>query len=146
LLTGEPLPERMPLCFVDARRGRAVRQAKWAPPGGIACDIAVCAADAVRLAESPSPIAPRPEPVSRLTGAQPRTAKFPPPPVSAPQPQVSGKRSSGKQTYQLAVLSYRPACLSGDGGRGQRRERTFQWPGRGYYQVRSAGAWSLSAT
>ncbi|WP_157953302.1 hypothetical protein [Streptomyces sp. MH60] len=23
---------------------------------------------------------------------------------------------------------------------------TFQWPGRGYYQVRSAGAWSLSAT
>jgi hypothetical protein len=29
---------------------------------------------------------------------------------------------------------------------GRAGEYTFQWPGRGYYQVRSAGAWSLSAT
>ncbi|MFD6274947.1 hypothetical protein ACFWFI_05140 [Streptomyces sp. NPDC060209] len=261
LLTDEPLPERMPLCFFDARHGRAVRQASWAPPGGIARDIAVCAADAVRLAESPAPIAPRPEPTSKLPGAQPRTAKYPTTtPVSAPQLQVSGKGSSGEQTHQLAMPSYRPALmvfstnapgrvdlrfegrkgrssrlyrLTGDGaaliariplpeakkavafrvfaaggreawtatpaplrevprfhdeingtgsdvvhyrgepgpgvlryegpsvielealdGRlayrvmvvaGSSGERTFQWPGRGYYQVRSAGAWSLSA-
>lgn len=261
LLTDGPLPERMPLCFFDARHGRAVRQVRWAPPGGIARDIAVCAADAVRLAENPSPIAPRPEAVSRLPGAQPRTAKFPKTtPVSAPQPQVSGKGSSGAQTHQLAMPSYRPALmvfstnerarvnlrfedkkgrssllyrLSGDGtpviariplpeakkavafrvfaagGReawtatpaplrevprfhgeingtgsdvvhyrgepgpgvlryegpsviqlealddrlayratlaeGSAGEHTFQWPGRGYYQVRSAGAWRLSA-
>ncbi|MFE4755048.1 hypothetical protein ACFRIB_33090 [Streptomyces mirabilis] len=112
LLTDGPLPERMPLCFFDARHGRAVRQVRWAPPGGIARDIAVCAADAVRLAENPSPIAPRPEAVSRLPGAQPRTAKFPKTtPVSAPQPQVSGKGSSGAQTHQLAMPSYRPALM-----------------------------------
>ncbi|MGW7427799.1 hypothetical protein ACWGJB_49190 [Streptomyces sp. NPDC054813] len=29
---------------------------------------------------------------------------------------------------------------------GRAGEHTFQWPGSGYYQVRSAGAWSLSAT
>lgn len=261
LLTDEPLPERMPFCFFDARHGRAVRQARWAPPGGIARDIDVCAADAVRLTESPSPVVPQSEPVSALPGAQPRTAKFPPmAPLSDPQPQVSGKGSSGEQTHRLAMPSYRPALmvfstnergrvnlrfedrkgrsswlyrLTGDGapliariplpeakkavafrvfaaggreawtvtsaplrdvprfydeingtgsdvvhyrgepgpgvlryegpsviqlealdGRlayrvtvaeGSSGERTFQWPGRGYYQVRSAGAWSLSA-
>ncbi|MFF2167244.1 hypothetical protein ACFVWP_42215 [Streptomyces sp. NPDC058175] len=261
LLAGESLPERMPLCFFDARHGRAVRQVRWAPPGGNARNIAVCAADAVRLAESPGPITPRPEPGSRLPGAQSRTAKFPTTTlVSAPQPQVSGTGSSGDQTHQLAMPSYRPALmvfstnerapvnlrfegrkgrssrlyrLSGDGtpvvariplpeakkavafrvfasgGRetwtataapmrvaprfhdeingtgsdvvhyrgdpgpgvlryegpsviqvealderlayrvtvaeGRSGELTFRWPGRGYYQVRSAGAWSLSA-
>ncbi|MER5385152.1 hypothetical protein ABT040_33585 [Streptomyces sp. NPDC002688] len=262
LLAGEPLPELMPLCFFDARHGRAVRQAKWAPSGGVARDIAVCAADAVRLAESPSPIAPRPEPVSGLPGTQPRTARFPTAmSVSAPQSQVSGTGSSGEQTHQLAMPSYRPALmvfsanergrvnlrfedrkgrssrlyrLTGDGApviariplpeakkavafrvfavggheawtatpaplrevprfhdeingtgsdvvhyrgdpgpgvlryegpsviqlealddrlacrvtvtEGSAGERTFEWPGRGYYQVRSAGSWSLSAT
>ncbi|MGW3661923.1 hypothetical protein [Streptomyces sp. NPDC005141] len=29
---------------------------------------------------------------------------------------------------------------------GSAREQMFQWPGPGYYQVRSAGAWSLAAT
>lgn len=28
---------------------------------------------------------------------------------------------------------------------GRAGEHTFRWPGRGYYQVRSAGAWTLSA-
>ncbi|MFD3590422.1 hypothetical protein [Streptomyces sp. NPDC058683] len=260
LLAGGPLPERMPLCFFDARHGRAVRQVRWVPPGGIARDIAVCSADAVRLAESPSLIAPRPEPVSRFSGAQPRTVKFPrTTPVSVPQERVSGKGSSGEQMQQLAMPSYRPALmvfstnerapvdlrfedrkgrssrlyrLAGDGSavtariplpeakgavafrvfaaggretwtaapaplrevprfhdeingtgsdvvhyrgepvpgvlryqgpsviqlealddrlayrvtvaKGSSGEHTFQWPGRGYYQVRSAGAWSLS--
>ncbi|MEU4154562.1 hypothetical protein [Streptomyces sp. NPDC026659] len=114
LLADRPLPERMPLCFFDARHGRAVRQVRWAPPQGIARDIAVCAADMVRLAEDPSPITPRPVPVpvSRLSGAQPRTAEFPrTTPVSAPQPQVSGKGSSDAQTHQLAMPSYRPALM-----------------------------------
>ncbi|MEV0281123.1 hypothetical protein AB0I22_32710 [Streptomyces sp. NPDC050610] len=262
LLVGGPLPERMPLCFFDARHGRAVRQIRWAPPGGIARDIAVCAADGVRLAESPIPMAPRPEPAGRLSGAQPTPAKFPTTtPVSAPQPQISGEGSSGAQALQLAMPSYRPALmvfstserarvnlrfedttgrssrlyrLSGDrtrviarvplpeakkavafrvfaaGGQelwaaalaplrevprfhgeingtgsdvvhyrgepgpgvlryegpsmiqlealddrlayrvtvaeGNAGEHSFQWPGRGYYQVRSAAAWSLSAT
>ncbi|MFC4503635.1 MULTISPECIES: hypothetical protein [Streptomyces] len=259
LLAGEPLPERMPLCFFDARHGRAARQVRWAPPGGIARNIAVCAADAVRLAESPSPLTPRPD-AAMLRPAQPRRAKFPTTTsASTPQPQVSGKGSSGEQTHQLAMPSYRPALmvfstdarerinlrfestkgrssrlyrLSGDGtpvvariplpegkkavafrvfaagGReawtataaplrevrrfhdeingtgsdvvhyrgepgpgalryegpsviqlealddrlaywvtvaeGSAGEHTFQWPGSGYYQVRSAGAWSLS--
>ena len=116
LLTDEPLPERMPFCFFDTRHGRAVRQARWAPPGGIARDIAVCAADAVRLTESPSPspslVAPRPEPVSKLPFTQPRTATFPTTaPLSAPQPQVSGKGSSGELTHQLALPSYRPVLM-----------------------------------
>ncbi|MFI8789505.1 hypothetical protein [Streptomyces sp. NPDC055105] len=37
-------------------------------------------------------------------------------------------------------LAYRVTVAEGSFG-----ELTFQWPGRGYYQVRSAGAWSLSA-
>ncbi|MET7892250.1 MULTISPECIES: hypothetical protein [Streptomyces] len=37
-------------------------------------------------------------------------------------------------------LAYRVTVAEGSAG-----EHTFQWPGRGYYQVRSAGAWSLSA-
>jgi hypothetical protein len=33
LIAGRPLPERMPLCFFDARHGRAARHVSWAPPG-----------------------------------------------------------------------------------------------------------------
>ncbi|MFB6958215.1 hypothetical protein ACFCYB_14490 [Streptomyces sp. NPDC056309] len=261
LLAGRSLPEHMPLCFFDAGHGQAAQQVSWAPPGGVARNIAVCAADAVRLTESPSPITPQPGPSSRAR-AQPREAK----PrtttsVRAPQPHVSGKGGSGEQTHQLAMPSYRPAVmvfstngqarlhlrfegkkgrssrlyrLSGDGtpitariplpernktiafrvfaagdreawtataaplrevprfhdeingtgsdvvhyrgepgpgvlqyagpsliqlealddrlaywvtvAEGRAGEHTFQWPGRGYYQVRSAGGWSLSAT
>ncbi|MGW7071744.1 hypothetical protein ACWGII_23010 [Streptomyces sp. NPDC054855] len=261
LLADEPLPEQMPLCFFDARHGRAVRQVRWTPPGGSARNIAVCAADAVRLAEGFSSTTQRTKPGNRLPDAQSRTAKFPTTTaMSAPQPQLSGTGSSGEQTHQLAMPSYRPVLmvfstnerapvhlrfegrmgrssrlyrLSGDGspvvariplpeakkavafrvfasggreawtataaplreahrfhdeingtgsdvvhyrgdagpgvlryegpsvvqlealdGRLAYRETvaegkfgklTFQWPGRGYYQVRSAGAWSLSA-
>ncbi|WP_159054745.1 hypothetical protein [Streptomyces dysideae] len=288
LIAGQPLPERMPLCFFDARHGRAARHVSWAPPGGAARTIAVCAADAVRLTENPSPRTPRqpgsrvrtlpadavrlpenpspstprqPGPDSRVR-TQPREAKpRPTTPTPVSQPQVSGKGGSGEQTYQLKMPSYRPAVmvfstngqtrvhlrfegrkgrssrlyrLSGDGtpitariplpegskaiafrvfadgdrekwtataaplrevprfhdeingtgsdvvhyrgepgpgvlhyagpsliqlealndrlaywvtvSEGRAGKHTFQWPGRGYYQVRSAGAWSLSAT
>jgi hypothetical protein len=37
-------------------------------------------------------------------------------------------------------LAYRVTVAEGSAA-----EHTFQWPGRGYYQVRSAGAWRLSA-
>jgi hypothetical protein len=261
LLAGRRPPEHMSLCFFDARHGQAGKQVSWAPPGGVARNIAVCAADAVRLAESRSPVTPQPGQESRVR-VQPRESKpRKTPPVRAPQPQVSGKGGSGEQTYQLAMPSYRPAVmvfstngqtrvhlrfegrkgrssrlyrLSGDGtpitariplpegnkviafrvfaagdreawtataaplrevprfhdeingtgsdvvhyrgepgpgalhyagpsliqlealddrlayavtvAEGRAGEHTFQWPGRGYYQVRSAGAWSLSAT
>ncbi|MEU7044437.1 hypothetical protein AB0A77_25720 [Streptomyces varsoviensis] len=136
LLADEPLPERMPSCFFDDRHGRAVRLVRWAPPGGTARDIAVCAADAVRLAEppltspSPSPgpglgarpasgpgrIAPRPAPESGnkplLSGVRAPAAKLPEAaPLSAPQPQVSGEGSSGAVTHRLAMPTYRPALM-----------------------------------
>ncbi len=263
LIAGRPLPDHMPLCFFDARHGRAARKVSWAPPEGAARSIAVCAADAARLAKNPSPSTPRqPGPGSRVR-TQPREAKpRPTTPTRVPQPQVSGKGGSGEQTHQLKMPSYRPAVmvfstngharvhlrfeggrkgrssrlyrLSGDGTpitariplpegnkaiafrvfaagereawtataaplrevprfhdeingtgsdvvhyrgepgpgvlhyagpsliqlealddrlaywvtvtEGRAGEHTFKWPGRGYYQVRSAGAWSLSAT
>jgi hypothetical protein len=261
LLAGRPLPEHMPLCYFDARHGRAAQQVSWVPPGGVAHNIAVCAADAVRLAGSPGPVTARPDPGNgvrraRPGGAKPRTTA----PLRSPQPQVSGKGGSGEQTHQLKMPTYRPAVmvfstngqsrvhlrfeggkgrssrlyrLSGDGTpitariplpegnktiafrvfaagdreawtataaplrevprfhdeihgtgsdvvhhrgepgpgvlhyagpsliqlealddrlaywvtmvEGRAGQHTFQWPGRGYYQVRSAGAWSLSA-
>ncbi|MET8137600.1 hypothetical protein [Streptomyces sp. NPDC005251] len=36
-------------------------------------------------------------------------------------------------------LAHRVTVAEGSAG-----EHTFQWPGRGSYQVRSAGAWNLS--
>lgn len=55
-LAGEPLPERLALCFFGPRHGRAVRQVRWAPEGGVERLVAVCAADAVRLADGQRPI------------------------------------------------------------------------------------------
>ncbi|MFR9793964.1 hypothetical protein ACL07V_35860 [Streptomyces sp. MB22_4] len=263
LVAGRPLPERMPLCFFDARHGRATRQVGWAPPGGAARSIAVCAADAVRLTENPSPGTPRQPGAGSGVRTRPRDATpRPTTRTSVSPPQVGGKVGSGEQTHRLKMPSYRPAVmvfstdgrsrvhlriegsrkgrssrlyrLSGDGtpftariplpegnktisfrvfGAGEQEswtataaplrevprfhddidgtgsdvvhyrgepgpgvlryagsslirlealddrlaywatviegragEHTFQWPGRGYYQVRSAGAWSLSAT
>jgi hypothetical protein len=48
---GLPLPRRLPLCFFDARHGRAVRELSWAPTNGAARNVAVCAACGVRLGE-----------------------------------------------------------------------------------------------
>lgn len=112
LIAGRPLPERMPLCFFDARHGRAARQVSWAPPGGVARTIAVCAADAVRLTEDSSPSAPRQlVPGSRVRtqsrGVEPR----PTTPASVPQPQVGGGEDSGQQLHRLKMPSYRPAVM-----------------------------------
>ncbi|MFJ9041833.1 hypothetical protein ACIRF8_35365 [Streptomyces sp. NPDC102406] len=52
---------------------------------------------------------------------------------------------AGQNAIQLEALdnrlAYRVTVAEGRAG-----EHTFQWPGRGYYQVRSAGAWNLTAT
>ncbi|MEU6090734.1 hypothetical protein ABZ865_28785 [Streptomyces sp. NPDC047085] len=147
LLAGRPLPKRMPLCFFDARHGRATEQVSWAPPGGVVRNIAVCAADAVRLAEGSGTIIPGPEPVpDRITRgpspgtsgtgagpsgpgpgsgssgsngdstvrARPRRAK---PrwatPGTVPQAQVSGEGGGDQldQLHQLAMPPYHPAVL-----------------------------------
>ncbi|WP_405718587.1 hypothetical protein OG607_03460 [Streptomyces sp. NBC_01537] len=58
-LAGGPPPERLPLCFFDARHGRSTTHVSWAPDGGAPRNVAVCAADAVRIAEGREPITPR---------------------------------------------------------------------------------------
>jgi hypothetical protein len=45
---GLPLPRRLPLCFFDARHGRAVREVTWAPADGASRNVAVCAACGIR--------------------------------------------------------------------------------------------------
>ncbi|MFD5767469.1 hypothetical protein ACFWIN_16790 [Streptomyces sp. NPDC127049] len=71
-VAGLPRPPRLPLCFFDPRHGRSAEEVRWAPAGGTARTVAVCAADAVRLAEGRPPIesglrerSPDPRPVSR---------------------------------------------------------------------------------
>jgi hypothetical protein len=61
-LSGKPLPRRLPLCFFDPRHGPSASEHLWAPGGGAQRLIAVCAADAVRLAEGVGPIADAPVP------------------------------------------------------------------------------------
>ncbi|ANP49684.1 putative membrane protein YgcG [Streptomyces griseochromogenes] len=51
-----PLPERRPPCFFDPRHGPSVTDAAWAPPGGAAREVPVCAADATRLADGRDPV------------------------------------------------------------------------------------------
>lgn len=53
-------------------------------------------------------------------------------------------RYEGPSVIQVEALDDRLAyrVTVAEGGSG---ELTFRWPGRGYYQVRSAWAWSLSA-
>ncbi|MFI6875570.1 hypothetical protein ACIBL6_19220 [Streptomyces sp. NPDC050400] len=50
---------------------------------------------------------------------------------------------AGPNRIQLEALDgslvYRGSVIEGRAG-----EHAFQWPGRGYYQVRSSGAWNLS--
>ncbi|MDH6137008.1 hypothetical protein P3T37_006439 [Kitasatospora sp. MAA4] len=47
---GRPLPDRRPPCFFDPRHGPSTQDADWAPEGGAARTVPVCAADAQRLA------------------------------------------------------------------------------------------------
>jgi hypothetical protein len=55
LRDGEPLPERRDPCFFDPRHGPAMQDVGWTPPDGTARTIAVCAADARRLAGGEAP-------------------------------------------------------------------------------------------
>ncbi|WP_416978017.1 hypothetical protein [Streptomyces sp. T028] len=71
-LAGAPVPERLPLCFFDPRHGRSTARISWAPDGGAARDVAVCAADAVRIAESREPITPRRARAERSLRGSPR--------------------------------------------------------------------------
>lgn len=52
---GEPVPERRAPCFFDPRHGPSTEDAEWAPPGGAARTVPVCAADAVRLRDGLDP-------------------------------------------------------------------------------------------
>jgi hypothetical protein len=114
-LAGDPLPAQLPLCFFDARHGPSTTQLHWAPEDGAPRNIAVCAADAVRLAESREPIAPR----SRGSAvAQPRAAGGRATPAREPtrsgpkakaSREVSGK-GSGRQQVALPEAG-RPAVL-----------------------------------
>lgn len=53
---GRPVRRSPPPCFFDARHGPSVTEVPWAPPGGTARPIRVCAADAIRLRDSNAPI------------------------------------------------------------------------------------------
>ncbi len=53
---GRPLPERRAPCFFDPRHGPSTEDADWAPAGGAARTVPVCAADAVRLHEGKDPM------------------------------------------------------------------------------------------
>ena len=50
-----PLPDRRPPCFFDPRHGPSVQDTDWAPGGGAARTVPVCAADAARLAAGQDP-------------------------------------------------------------------------------------------
>ena len=54
-LAGTPLPTRRGPCFFDPRHGPATADVLWAPPGGVARPIAVCAPDADILAGGGEP-------------------------------------------------------------------------------------------
>ncbi|MEV6653210.1 hypothetical protein [Streptomyces sp. NPDC051219] len=53
---GAPVPERRAPCFFDPRHGPSAEDATWAPAGGTARTVPVCAADAVRLREGHDPM------------------------------------------------------------------------------------------
>ncbi|MET9293938.1 hypothetical protein [Streptomyces sp. NPDC003077] len=53
---GRPLPERRLPCFFDPRHGPSVADAQWAPPGGAARTVPVCAADLTRLESGQEPM------------------------------------------------------------------------------------------
>ena len=53
---GQPLPERREPCFFDPRHGPSRQDVEWTPPGGTPRVIAVCAADARRLAAGAEPL------------------------------------------------------------------------------------------
>ncbi|MFF9339986.1 hypothetical protein ACF1CG_09535 [Streptomyces sp. NPDC014773] len=112
---GRPRPHRLPLCFFDPRHGRAAEEVRWAPAGGTARTVAVCAADAVRLAEGRPPIEsglrePEPEAVPR---ARRRTA-----PASGPLPAAPGGVDVGADADAYAARPGRTGPRQWREGRG----------------------------
>ncbi|MEU2547906.1 hypothetical protein ABZ618_21125 [Streptomyces roseolus] len=88
-LDGRPRPHRLPLCFFDPRHGRAAEEVRWAPAGGAARTVAVCAADAVRLAEGRSPIESGLREPERPAAPAPRSrTSAPPVPRTPPAPEA----------------------------------------------------------
>ena len=55
LRDGEPAPQRRAPCFFDAHHGPSTTDASWTPPAGLPLTVAVCAADARRLADGEAP-------------------------------------------------------------------------------------------
>ena len=53
---GAPLPERREPCFFNPQHGPSMQDVAWTPPGGTARTIAICAADARRLAAGEEPL------------------------------------------------------------------------------------------
>jgi hypothetical protein len=53
---GEPVPQRREPCFFDPRHGPSRHDVEWTPPGGAPRPVAVCAADARRLAAGEAPL------------------------------------------------------------------------------------------
>ena len=56
-IAGRPLPERRPPCFVDPRHGPSTADVEWAPNGGAARPVPVCAACATTLQSGQLPAA-----------------------------------------------------------------------------------------
>ncbi|MFF3291439.1 hypothetical protein [Streptomyces sp. NPDC003023] len=54
---GRPVPQRRAPCFFDPRHGLSVKDISWAPSGGAARDVPVCAADAARVEDGLDPMA-----------------------------------------------------------------------------------------
>jgi hypothetical protein len=55
-LEGRAPPERRPPCFFDPRHGPSVEDVDWAPAGGAARAVPVCAADAQRIGDGQEPM------------------------------------------------------------------------------------------
>ncbi len=56
VIAGDPPPERREPCFFNPQHGPSMRDVAWTPAGGVARDIAVCAADARALAAGDEPL------------------------------------------------------------------------------------------
>ncbi|MFJ5711411.1 hypothetical protein [Streptomyces sp. NPDC093105] len=122
-LDGRPRPHRLPLCFFDPRHGRAAEEVRWAPAGGAARTIAVCAADAVRLGEGRPPIeSGLREPEPPVTAPRRRSRTAAPAPPDAPSgdayatwPAHTGERarweSRGRKGVQLRRADPREPAL-----------------------------------
>ncbi|MEV3921907.1 hypothetical protein [Actinomadura coerulea] len=97
VLTGRPL------CFFDPRHGPSVDCVTWAPPGGAARDVHVCAADAIRLIEGLPPIATgiRPETRTEWAGGTGDTRR-PREPKQAPRPPLPPRPAKRPGPFKVA--------------------------------------------